>query len=176
MQQRLHRAGSETTFAADRPTARSDSPQSIPVQHAAATQTRLQALTSAWHPRTWDPRKLLVCYFIFIFGSRLYLRSECSDGLHWGFVMIMEDGMSVMSFALGLLYLNKSNGAAMAMLTKCVNRHNQAEAEATDPTASMPGRGEPQPTSVADPAPGADTTTTGTPEQQKAVRLFYFAM
>jgi hypothetical protein len=175
-QQRLHEAGS-VTFAADHPHAESVNHNSAFGQDAAPLN-RFQAVMSAWHPRAWDQRKLLVCYFALIFGCRLLLRSPCSRNLHWALVMMMEDGMSMMSFILGLLYLNRSNGAAMSLLTKCVTRTNQ-QAELVDPQASTVRHSEPEPTDGGDAAEDvAIVNAAGATEtqRQKPVRLFYFAM
>jgi hypothetical protein len=78
--------------------------------------------------------------------------------------MAMEDGMSLMSFALGLLYLNRSNGAAIGMLAKAVTRNRDAATDEPD-EPQQPNR---------DAAGGA--AASATTERQKPVRLFYFAM
>jgi len=153
--QRLYEADSVLNHAADRP--RASSATHSPTPQDAATLDDAQLSKCAWYPRAWDPKKMLLCYFALIFGCRLLLRSPCSQGLHWALVMFMEDGMSMMSFALGLLYLNSRNGAAMSLLTKCVARNNQAEPSNVDPQ---------QPVDAAE----------ALPTRQKPVRLFYFAM
>mmetsp|Transcript_121758 Transcript_121758/g.191095 ORF Transcript_121758/g.191095 Transcript_121758/m.191095 type:complete len:188 (+) Transcript_121758:75-638(+) len=132
-----------------------------------------QVHAKSWHPRFWDHRKLLACYFLCIFGCRLYLRSPISHGLHWALVMFMEDGMSLMSFALGLIYLHRSNGAAISLLEKCVTTRGQAEISAN--IASAAPESTHASVHTAEDANVVNTTTAGA-GRQKPVRLFYFAM
>lgn len=80
--------------------------------------------------------------------------------------------MSVMSFALGLHYLNSSNGAAMALLTKAVTRNAQGEANTETQAPAARFFNDP---SVAGDA-NADRGEPAGIERQKPVRLFYFAM
>jgi hypothetical protein len=89
--------------------------------------------------------------------------------------------MSLMSFVLGLLYLNHSNGAAMSMLTKCVartaRRQHQAATGSNEPESGsdVDGAEGPFDSSAANGASSA-ANGAGTSQRQKPVRLFYFAM
>eukprot|EP00931_Biecheleriopsis_adriatica_P064362 TRINITY_DN39158_c0_g1_i1.p1 TRINITY_DN39158_c0_g1~~TRINITY_DN39158_c0_g1_i1.p1 ORF type:complete len:137 (-),score=22.69 TRINITY_DN39158_c0_g1_i1:8-418(-) len=75
-------------------------------------------------------QKILGCYMALIFTCRLYLRSSHASGLHWALVMILEDGMSFLSFALALMYLHHRNGAPLALLAKCFAAHAEGVAPA----------------------------------------------
>jgi len=74
---------------------------------AKSVRAVLYALQTRWES---DRRKLVLAYFVSIFSCRLFLRSCLASNLHWMIVMGFEDGMSLMSFALALLYLHASNG------------------------------------------------------------------
>lgn len=63
---------------------------------------------------SWDVRKLAVVYFTVVFACRLYLRSPMARQMHWAAIMLMEDSLSILSFALALFYLCQSNGAPLA--------------------------------------------------------------
>lgn len=71
------------------------------------------------HTQSLDRRWLVGLYFTAIFTCRLLLRSKLADGLHWALVMVLEDGMSLLSFALGLLYLHRNNGGPLGLVAKC---------------------------------------------------------
>eukprot|EP00933_Yihiella_yeosuensis_P072674 TRINITY_DN8114_c0_g1_i1.p1 TRINITY_DN8114_c0_g1~~TRINITY_DN8114_c0_g1_i1.p1 ORF type:complete len:134 (+),score=32.24 TRINITY_DN8114_c0_g1_i1:195-596(+) len=68
-----------------------------------------------------ESSKLLVCYVAIVFSCRLLLRSKYAHSLPHVAIMALEDGMSMLSFAVGLLYLHRSNGAPLALLAKCVS-------------------------------------------------------
>jgi len=84
---------------------------------AKSVRAVLYALQTRWES---DRRKLVLAYFVSIFSFCLFLRSCLASNLHWMIVMGFEDGMSLMSFALALLYLHASNGAPLALLAKYV--------------------------------------------------------
>lgn len=82
------------------------------------------------------------------------LRMPWSQGMHWALRMVVEDGLSLLSFVLGLLYLHFSDGAPLRLLVKCVAA-----------------------TSVGDSAVEVEIPTEGTDSApQRPMRLFYFAM
>jgi len=58
-------------------------------------------------------------YFAAIFASRMLLRAA-GESLPGLLVMALEDGMSVLSFAMGLLFLFTSSGAPLAHVAKCL--------------------------------------------------------
>mmetsp|Transcript_20146 Transcript_20146/g.47647 ORF Transcript_20146/g.47647 Transcript_20146/m.47647 type:complete len:99 (-) Transcript_20146:105-401(-) len=70
---------------------------------------------------------ILGCYLILVVMCRLMLRVSCDD-LHWAVTMAMEDGMSILSFVMGLYVLHSSNGAPLALLAKCAAAHVEGAA------------------------------------------------
>lgn len=179
-QRHQHATGSETTFGADRPHAQFATPFA-PTPQGTATYNRFMLFLSAWRPCALDQRKVLVCYFALIFACRLSLRLPCSAALHWVLVMLMEDGMSLTSFAIGLHYLNSSNGAAMSLLTKCVTRSNEAETtQLQQPVRLLNQRRHSaeraNDAAVASNAAPSSSTSTAGAQRQQPIRLFYFAM
>mmetsp|Transcript_60027 Transcript_60027/g.140308 ORF Transcript_60027/g.140308 Transcript_60027/m.140308 type:complete len:105 (-) Transcript_60027:128-442(-) len=66
---------------------------------------------------------LLGIYFVTVFTCRVLLRSACAEHLHWAVAMALEDGMSLLSFAVGLYVLHRSNGEPLALLAKCAAAH-----------------------------------------------------
>ena len=84
-------------------------------------------------------RVLLGCYLTAVITIRLFLRESCGQ-LHWAVAMALEDGMSLLSFAVGLYVLHRSNGAPLAAFAKSVSTHFQdAAAAAASFTPSMSG-------------------------------------
>jgi len=118
-----------------------------------------------------------MCYFAAIFVSRLFLRSPCSNNLHWAVIMALEDGMSLLSFALGLCYLHHTNGAPLAILAKRIafSPEDAATAAVTMGTSDERRRSGEVGTaddvrSVERPPFPLDAAT------RQSFRLFYFAM
>lgn len=74
-------------------------------------------------------RVLLACYLTTVITIRLFLRESCGQ-LHWAVAMALEDGMSLLSFALGLYVLHHSNGAPLALFAKSLSAHLQGAAAA----------------------------------------------
>jgi len=68
----------------------------------------------------FDQRKLITSYFFVVYVCRLLMRLPQAQDMPWPVVMVLEDGLSMMSFVLGMLYLNSSNGAPLRFLVKCV--------------------------------------------------------
>eukprot|EP00929_Paragymnodinium_shiwhaense_P003436 TRINITY_DN103959_c0_g1_i1.p1 TRINITY_DN103959_c0_g1~~TRINITY_DN103959_c0_g1_i1.p1 ORF type:complete len:138 (-),score=23.74 TRINITY_DN103959_c0_g1_i1:34-447(-) len=64
----------------------------------------------------WDVKKVAACYFVVVFLCRLFLRSPLATAMNWAVVMVLEDGLSSLSFMLALMYLCQSNGAPLAAL------------------------------------------------------------
>lgn len=127
----------------------------------------------------WDERRFFAFYFSVVFASRLLLRSPCSNGLHWAFVMVLEDGMSLLSFVLGLFYLHHTNGAPLALLAKRMAASPEAAATAAAAMGAEEPQARPQVAAAPAPAPAAQQPPPqGGIEEvtRRSVRLFYFAM
>eukprot|EP00928_Gymnodinium_smaydae_P052925 TRINITY_DN37046_c0_g1_i1.p1 TRINITY_DN37046_c0_g1~~TRINITY_DN37046_c0_g1_i1.p1 ORF type:complete len:130 (-),score=22.32 TRINITY_DN37046_c0_g1_i1:73-462(-) len=64
-------------------------------------------------------RNLAAWYLPAVFLCRLVLRCDSAVGsLHWAILMVLEDSLSLTSFAMALLYLHRSKGAPLVALTK----------------------------------------------------------
>mmetsp|Transcript_31880 Transcript_31880/g.58387 ORF Transcript_31880/g.58387 Transcript_31880/m.58387 type:complete len:187 (-) Transcript_31880:137-697(-) len=138
---------------------------------ASSFTARLRASLGAWAPQKWNQRKLIFCYFALVFSCRLCLRCEGAQALHWSLVMLLEDGMSVMSFCMGLFLLNSGNGGALALLNKCMTSPFEPRTSPSPPTfsASSASTSREQEFSA---AASPDIAAPG----RRPVRLFYFAM
>ncbi|CAE7246727.1 psd [Symbiodinium natans] len=71
---------------------------------------------------------LLGLYLATVFTCRITLRTSCAENLHWAVVMALEDGMSLLSFAVGLYVLHRSNGAPLTLLAKSAAAHIEGAA------------------------------------------------
>jgi len=138
------------------------------IQHPSTAQPGALAAAAGGLARRCDERTLFMFYFVTIFASRLLLRSPWASGLHWAVAMGLEDGMSLLSFVLGLFYLHHTNGAPLAILAKRVAASPEGAAAAA---AVLGARDDPAHRQVEGTQPGAVNTATRQP-----VRLFYFAM
>jgi len=67
-----------------------------------------------------DMKKSVCLYLCTVFTVRLMLRSSLAEAFHWAVLMLLEDGMSLLSFAMGLYYLHCSDGAPLAVVSKCI--------------------------------------------------------
>mmetsp|Transcript_26053 Transcript_26053/g.72857 ORF Transcript_26053/g.72857 Transcript_26053/m.72857 type:complete len:120 (+) Transcript_26053:105-464(+) len=67
-----------------------------------------------------DARLVAICYLLLAFSCRVVVRSP-SCALHWAVVMAIEDGLSILSFTLGLLYLHQRDGEPIDYLVKCLS-------------------------------------------------------
>mmetsp|Transcript_37336 Transcript_37336/g.116020 ORF Transcript_37336/g.116020 Transcript_37336/m.116020 type:complete len:172 (-) Transcript_37336:85-600(-) len=115
--------------------------------------------------KQWDERALLGCYLAVVLAGRLFLRSRCASGLPWALAAALEDGLSLLSFAVGLLYLHRSNGAPLALLAKRVAASpGGAAAAALGTVLEHHETDEARPRAAANAAP------------RRPVSLFYFAM
>jgi len=92
---------------------------------------------------------LAAAYLAVIFASRLLLRAA-GGALPGLLVAVLEDGMSVLSFAMGLLLLFASGGAPLAHVAKCL--------------ASPEG------------AADVQRALAGATDGRPTVRLYYFAL
>eukprot|EP00439_Symbiodinium_sp_Y106_P051010 s1169_g6.t1 len=81
-----------------------------------------------WIVIIWVVGLLLGLYLITVFTCRITLRTSCAEGLHWAVVMALEDGMSLLSFAMGLYVLHRSNGAPLTLLAKRAAAHVEGAA------------------------------------------------
>mmetsp|Transcript_23045 Transcript_23045/g.52891 ORF Transcript_23045/g.52891 Transcript_23045/m.52891 type:complete len:141 (+) Transcript_23045:138-560(+) len=95
-------------------------------------------------------------YFLFVVMCRCLLRSARAQTFDWLLVATLEDSISLLSFALGLLYLHYSEGSALSILLRKGSTDNHS-AYAAD-NALRP----------ADAAAARDA--------RRPIRLFYFAM
>jgi len=108
-----------------------EQPQRRAAVSASSQRTQQHVQTSRW-----DERTFFMCYFAAVFVSRLFLRSPCSNNLHWAVIMALEDGMSLLSFALGLCYLHHTNGAPLAILAKRIAFSPEAAASTVQDAAN----------------------------------------
>lgn len=67
--------------------------------------------------RCKNDKQLTACYFAFVLAMRLFLKSAAAS-LPAALVMILEDSLSLVSFAMGLLYLHNSDGIARILMRK----------------------------------------------------------
>lgn len=104
-----------------------------------------------------DEKRLSVCYFGFVLCMRIFIRSATGQAMPWYIIMAIEDGLSVMSFVVGLLYLHHTDGISRAIFRKRVGTPEGSAA-----TTSTESQGE----MSAPPAPAR-------PEDMK---LFFYAM
>jgi len=74
-----------------------------------------------------DHRKLSVCYFATVFCIRLLLRSPIACELPEILVACLEDSMSLLSFALGLLYLHGGADGIGAFAKRVLNSPEVSE-------------------------------------------------
>lgn len=95
----------------------------VPVQEGAAgASVVLPALGSlimqSASTRCKNDKQFTAFYFAFVLLMRLFLKSSVAATLPATLVMILEDGLSLASFAMGLLYLHNSDGIARMLLRK----------------------------------------------------------
>lgn len=126
---------------------------------ATTSATSTSAPQAKATPGRWSGslRAFIVCYIAFAFLCRILLRSPCVDGYHWILIMILEDGMSVMSFIMGLLLLHCSNGEPLSFLTKCITAPCEESSEEAEPSEES-------------------TESAGTLQMRQRIKLFAFAM
>jgi hypothetical protein len=137
----------------------------VPVQEgargASVVLPALAALiTKSAAVRCKNDKQLTACYFAFVLAMRLFLKSAAAASLPAIVVMILEDGLSLASFAMGLLYLHNSDGIARMLMRK----RNPTEEPLNSPDNSF------RPSLSAPPAQQPEMTR---PED---VKLFLFAM
>eukprot|EP00450_Noctiluca_scintillans_P007076 CAMPEP_0194486262 /NCGR_PEP_ID=MMETSP0253-20130528/6987_1 /TAXON_ID=2966 /ORGANISM="Noctiluca scintillans" /LENGTH=95 /DNA_ID=CAMNT_0039326335 /DNA_START=89 /DNA_END=376 /DNA_ORIENTATION=- len=93
-------------------------------------------------------QKLIVALYLVIIGVRIAMKLRQTHDLHWLLTMAMEDGMSIFSFCMGVLFFHhKGLDGARAM--------SSAAVQSDGPMSSMM------------------PTESGS---QKYIRLFYFAL
>lgn len=135
-------------------------------EDAAAVMGALGSMMSRAALARWrgDERRLTIVYFVTVFCIRLFLRSTAAEALPACVVMCIEDGLSLLSFAIGLLYLHHSDGISRALFRK-----------RTGTDAVTPGTEAVTPTPTPPPvAPQADAPRP--PARPEDVKLFIFAM
>jgi len=151
------------------------------LQRPAGVSASPQRAQQPLHTFQWDEKKFFMCYFTAIFVSRLFLRSPCSNNLHWALIMAFEDGMSLLSFALGLFYLHHTNGAPLAMLAKRIAFSPEDAAAAAAAAAVTIGASDERRLSE-EVGTADDVRSLERPPfpfdaaTRQSIRLFYFAM
>lgn len=65
-----------------------------------------------------DEKRITIGYFGFVLCMRIFLRSANGQAMPWYIIMALEDGLSVMSFVVGLLYLHNSDGISRALFKR----------------------------------------------------------
>lgn len=127
--------------------------------------------SEAKQARRWSgsPRAFLICYITFAFMCRVLLRSPCADGYHWALIMVLEDSMSVMSFAMGLLLLHWSNGSPLSFLTKCIAAPCEEDGQLSTDQEGLRQ-------ALAENTDALDADLVGTRQMRQRIKLFAFAM
>merc|ERR1719265_86871 len=74
-----------------------------------------QAVVNRWRG---DEKRFTVAYFSFVLCMRIFIRSTTGQALPWYIIMAIEDGLSMMSFVVGLLYLHHTDGISRALFRK----------------------------------------------------------
>merc|ERR1719265_224170 len=74
-----------------------------------------QAVVNRWRG---DEKRFTVAYFSFVLCMRIFIRSTTGQAMPWYIIMAIEDGLSVMSFVVGLLYLHHTDGVSRALFSK----------------------------------------------------------
>jgi len=65
-----------------------------------------------------DQKRITIGYFGFVLCMRIFIRSATGQAMPWYIIMAIEDGLSVMSFVVGLLYLHNSDGISRALFKR----------------------------------------------------------
>merc|ERR1719265_2967527 len=76
-----------------------------------------QAVVNRWRG---DEKRFTVAYFSFVLCMRIFIRSTTGQAMPWYIIMAIEDGLSVMSFVVGLLYLHHTDGISRVLFRKHV--------------------------------------------------------
>merc|ERR1719453_2090862 len=76
-----------------------------------------QAVVNRWRG---DEKRFTVAYFSFVLCMRIFIRSTTGQAMPWYIIMAIEDGLSVMSFVVGLLYLHHTDGVSRTLFRKRV--------------------------------------------------------
>jgi len=100
-----------------------------------------------------DEKRLTVCYFGFVLCMRIFVRSSTGQALPWYIIMAIEDGLSVLSFVVGLLYLHHTDGISRALFRKRMG------APEGNPATSP-----------------AETSAPPSPARPEDMKLFFYAM
>merc|ERR1719379_3031282 len=89
-----------------------------------------------------DEKRLTVCYFGFVLCMRIFVRSATGQALPWYIIMGIEDGLSMMSFVVGLLYLHHTDGISRALFRKSTQDGNSAASPGETSEPPSPARPE----------------------------------
>mmetsp|Transcript_70853 Transcript_70853/g.163807 ORF Transcript_70853/g.163807 Transcript_70853/m.163807 type:complete len:184 (-) Transcript_70853:135-686(-) len=123
----------------------------------------------------WGQRTLLVCYFVAVFAGRLLLRLPCAADFNWAIVMALEDGLSLLSFVVGFLYLRHTDGAPFILLAKYTSGSREVERGRAEGAATAAATRRHTEEAMEQREAGEGQRAHGVVMQQSP-RLFYFAM
>lgn len=121
----------------------------ITVQAAAMVLGGLSRLMGRAAVARWrgDEKRLTIGYFGFVLCMRIFVRSAYGQAMPWYIIMVIEDGLSLMSFAVGLLYLHHSDGISRTLFRKRMAAPERSESSAATSqggTSSPPSPGRPE--------------------------------
>merc|ERR1719265_1259018 len=91
-----------------------------------------------------DEKRLTICYFGFVLGMRIFVRSAAGQAMPWYIIMAIEDGLSVMSFVVGLLYLHHTDGISRAIFRKRVGTPEGSSATSQGEMSAPPAPARPE--------------------------------
>lgn len=89
----------------------------------------------AWARCTGNDRQFTAYYFAFVLAMRFFLKSSAAGVLPEMVVMLLEDGLSIMSFVVGTFYLHNSEGITRMLLRKRTGQSPSPEANEVEPVS-----------------------------------------
>jgi len=91
-----------------------------------------------------DEKRLTIAYFVFVLCMRIFVRSATGQAMPWFVIMAIEDGLSIMSFVVGLLYLHHTDGISRALFRKRVGASEGSSGTSQGETAAPPSPARPE--------------------------------
>merc|ERR1719265_2169127 len=88
-----------------------------------------------------DEKRLTIGYFGMVLCMRIFIRSATGQAMPWYIIMAIEDGLSVMSFVVGLLYLHHTDGISQVLFRKHVITAERSSAS-SQPAQTSPSHPE----------------------------------
>mmetsp|Transcript_46472 Transcript_46472/g.100164 ORF Transcript_46472/g.100164 Transcript_46472/m.100164 type:complete len:149 (-) Transcript_46472:41-487(-) len=80
-----------------------------------------------------DDKVIVAIYMAAVMSCRFILNQACTAELHWLVIMALEDGMSLLSFFMGLWYFRRCDGRPLSLLAKRMgSRQETSAAPASD--------------------------------------------